>query len=98
MKKILLTLLFILTSISFSTNVYAGKALESGMINQINYIKLDININGKSYKLSNTVKVYGFDGNKYLNVKKLESDMNIEFKFTTNRGVKTISEIWVRFV
>ncbi len=97
MKKLLLTLIFILSTVTLSTNIYAAKTLKSsGAISQINYNKLNINVGGKQYKLSNTVKVYGFSGDKYLNVKKLTPQMYVDYKFSTRKGISTISEIWVQ--
>jgi hypothetical protein len=97
MKK-LLTLLLIITAVTLSSNSFAANSLKDGQINNVSYNKLEIKIDGVFYKLSNTVKVYGLKGNKFLDVKKLESKMNIEFKFETKRGIKTITEIWVRLV
>ena len=48
------------------------------------------------YISGDTVKVYGFSGNKYLNVKKLIPSMFIDFKYSSGRKVKTITEIWVQ--
>ncbi len=97
MKKLLLTLLFILSASSLSLNIYAAKSLKSGgSIDQVSYNKLDITVASVPYKLSNTVKVYGFGGNKFLNVKKLTSGMYIDYKYSTRKGVSTISEIWVQ--
>ncbi|MFV2059674.1 MAG: hypothetical protein ACC653_03260 [Gammaproteobacteria bacterium] len=98
MKKQLLTLLFIVTTTIFSINSYAADSSASGQIDQVNYNKLDIKINGMPYKLSTTVKVHGLKGNKFLDVKKLESKMDVDFKYKTKRGIKTITEIWVRLV
>lgn len=96
MKKIILLILFFVSFLTFATPMLAATKNNDGMIDQINYIKKYIMIDKVSYKLSNTVKVFGFSGNKYLNVKKLTSQMYIKFKYSTKKGVNTISNIWVQ--
>lgn len=95
MKKLVLMLIFIISA-TMSVSLYAADAKSHGMINEVNYTKLNITINGVPYKLSNTVKVYGFSGNKFLNVKKLTPQLAIGFKYSTKKTIRTISEIWAR--
>ncbi len=92
MKKLIIMLVFLTLSMS----IYASGTKSSGTINKVNYVNLDIKIDGVAYKLSNTVKVYGFNGDKYLNVKKLTSSMDINYQYSTRKGVNTISNIWVQ--
>ncbi len=83
-------------AVQFSVPSTVAENKLAGNITLINQNKRDISINGVAYKLSNSVKVYGFKGSKYINVKKLTPKMKIEFKFSRYKGKNTISEIWVQ--
>lgn len=96
MKKLFILVICIVNLTLLSTTISIAATKNSGTINLVNYIKKDINIDGATYKLSNTVKVYGFNGNKFLNVKKLTNTMFIDYIFSTKKGISTISEIWVQ--
>jgi len=96
MKKLFILIICIVNLSLLSTTISIAATKNSGTINLVNYIKKDISINGANYKLSNTVKVYGFSGNKFLNVKKLTHNMFINYIFSTKKGISTISEIWVQ--
>ncbi|VAW97156.1 hypothetical protein MNBD_GAMMA22-2223 [hydrothermal vent metagenome] len=83
-------------AVQFSVPSTVAENKLAGNITLINYNKRNISINGIAYKLSNTVKVYGFKGDKYINVKKLSPKMKVEFKFSRSKGKNTVTEIWVQ--
>ncbi len=95
MKKISLIILFFISALSLSLTAHAATN-QRGAIQQVNYNKLDIKIAGVAYKLSNTVRVFGLGGDKYLAVKKLHHEMYVKFKYSSKQGVNTISDIWVQ--
>jgi len=96
MKRFILMLILAISANTVSTISIAASTKNNGMIDQVDYIKSNIVIKGSAYKLSNTVKVYGLGGDKYLNVKKLTLRMYVDFKYSTRKDINTISEIWVQ--
>jgi len=80
--------------LTLSTTSIAASTKHTGEINSINTAKRNISINNITYKLSNTVKVYGFNDDKYINVKHLTASMFIEYKYSKRKSKNTISEIW----
>ncbi len=95
MKKFSLMILLFIGALSLSLATNAATNLR-GPIQQINYNKQDITIAGVTYKLSNTVRVFGLGGDKYLAVKKLSHEMYVKFKYSSTQGINTISDIWVQ--